>query len=100
MTKRQLENQVRRFSTEIKNAVDDVLAERIDRENYGMLSNYRSKMVSHKILSDNGIKITSRLSTTDEVTQNGRIIAKIIYRYAAHKRNGMYKMLKPKVEYL
>ena len=88
------------ITKEIKNAVADILAGRIDSENYGMLSNYHTKTSSHRILSDNGIKITSRLSTTDEVTQNGRIIAKIIYRYAAHKRNGMYKMLKPKVEYL
>lgn len=88
------------INKEIKNAVADVLKERIDMANYGMLSNYRASMSSRRILADNGIKITSLLSTTDEIRQNGAPIAKITYHYALHKINGMYKMLKPKVEYL
>lgn len=50
------------INKEIKNAVADVLKERIDMANYGMLSNYRASMSSRRILADNGIKITSLLS--------------------------------------
>ena len=87
------------ITKEIKYAIADILMARIDRENYGMLSCYRALDSSHRILETNGIHITSRLSTTDEVMQDGKEIAKIKYRYAAHKRDGMYKMLRPEIIY-
>ena len=31
---------------------------------------------------------------------NGVVIGEIRYRYAAHKRNGMYKMLALKISYI
>ena len=31
---------------------------------------------------------------------NGVVIGEIRYRYAAHKRNGMYKMLAPRISYI
>ena len=87
-------------SKEIKNAIVDVLMWRIDRGNYGMLSTYRMNSRSTMVLANNGIKITNKFCTTDEVTQDGKVVAKITYRYAAHKKDGMYKMLRPKIEYV
>ena len=85
---------------EIKEAISEVLRQRIDRENYGMLSSCRISLRHSYLLHQNGIKITSKLCTTDEVLQGEKVIAKITYKYAAHKRNGMYKMLKPQVVYV
>lgn len=85
---------------EIKEAISEVLKMRIDMENYGMLSSCRIAPRHSYLLHQKGIKITSRLCTTDEVMQGDKVLAKITYRYAAHKRNGMYKMLKPQVVYL
>lgn len=85
---------------EIKEAISEVLKFRIDRENFGMLSSCRIAPKHSYLLHQKGIKITSRLCTTDEVLQGEKVIAKITYKYAAHKRNGMYKMLKPQVTYL
>ena len=85
---------------EIKEAISEVLKLRIDKENYGMLSSCRINPKHTYVLFQKGITITSKLCTTDEVIQDNKVIAKITYRYAAQKRNGMYKMLKPKVEYI
>lgn len=85
---------------EIKEAISEVLKLRIDRENFGMLSSCRIAPKHSYLLHQKGITITSKLCTTDEVLQGDNVIAKITYRYAAHKRNGMYKMLKPQVVYL
>lgn len=85
---------------EIKEAISEVLKLRIDRENYGMLSSYRIAPKHSYLLHQKGITITSKLCTTDEVMQGDKVLAKITYRYADHKRNGMYKMLKPQVVYL
>lgn len=85
---------------EIKEAISEVLRLRIDRENYGMLSSCRIAPKHTFLLHQKGITISSRLCTTDEVMHDGKVIAKITYRYAAHKRNGMYKMLKPQVTYV
>ena len=85
---------------EIKKAIDEVLAARIDKSNYGMFSTKRVSFSAHNMLAKNCIKITSELCTTDKVLQGENVIANITYRYAAHKRNGMYKMLKPQVVYL
>ncbi len=85
---------------EIKEAISEVLKLRIDRENFGMLSSCRIAPKHSYLLHQKGITITSKLCTTDEVMQGDKVLAKITYRYAAHKRNGMYKMLKPQVVYL
>lgn len=85
---------------EIKEAISEMLKERIDKENYGMLSTCRISPRHSFLLRQKGIKITSRLCTTDEVLQGEKVIAKITYKYASQKRNGMYKMLKPQVVYL
>ena len=69
----------------IKNAINEILAARIDSANYGMLSTKRTSFSSHNLLAINGIKITSEMC---------------YYRYASQKRNGMYKMLKPQIEWL
>lgn len=87
------------ITKELKSAIADFLSGRIDRQNFGMLSNYRVSAYSNRLLELNRISITSRLCATDEVLQNGEVIAKIKYRYAARKRDGMYKMLKPQVVY-
>jgi len=85
---------------EIKEAIGEVLRQRIDRENYGMLSSCKISPRHSLLLHQNGIKITSNLCTTDEVLQGEKVIARITYKYASHKRNGMYKMLKPQVVYV
>jgi hypothetical protein len=84
----------------IKNAINEILAARIDRANYGMLSTKRTSFSSHNLLAINGIKITSGMCYKDSILQNGVEIGKIHYRYASQKRNGMYKMLKPQIEWL
>lgn len=78
----------------------DVLKGRIDRANYGMYSRYSCSPRSQFTLHQNGIRISSDMVLHDEITKNGQIIGKITYRYASQKRNGMYKMLKPVVEYI
>lgn len=89
-----------KITREIKEAVREVLKYRIDRENYGMLSSYYLNRWYTDILRKNDITITSDLCTTDKVLHKGKVIAEITYRYAAHKRDGMYKMLTPQVVYL
>ena len=88
------------ITKQIKDAVLDLLMSRIDRENYGMLSNYRMSRQSERILEQNGIRVTSKLCTTDTVTLNGETVATVNYRYTARKINGMYKMLKPQIIYV
>lgn len=88
------------MTTEIKNAVMDVLKSRIDRENYGMLSNYRVCPRSLSLLHQKGIKITATLCCHDQVVMDGKTVAEITYRYAAKKRNGMYRMLRPQFMWL
>lgn len=88
------------ITKQIKDAVMDVVMMRIDHANYGMLSGYRMPYASANVLERNKIRITSRLCTTDEVVQDGNVIAKITYRYATRKVNGMYKMLKPQIAYV
>ena len=89
-----------KITREIKEAVREVLKYRIDHQNYGMLSSYRISRRYTDLLFENGITITSKLCTTDKVLHKGKVIAEITYRYAAHKRDGMYKMLTPQVVYL
>lgn len=81
------------MNKQIKDAIMDMLKARIDRENYGMLSNYRISPSSPLILKNNGIVIDGNF-----VYQNGKPIFKIIDRYAAKKTNGMYKKLKPELK--
>ena len=88
------------ITKQIKDAVLDLVMSRIDCKNYGMLSNYRLNCRTNEVLHDNNIKVTGKLCTTDEVTQNGNLIAKIKYRYASRKINGMYKMLIPLITYI
>lgn len=84
---------------QIKDAILDLLMSRIDRENYGMLSTYRMSLKSEVILEENHIHVTSKLRTTDTVTQNGKVIATVKYRYAAREVNCNHKMLKPQIIY-
>ncbi len=85
------------ITKEIKDAVMDVLKGRIDRENYGMLSNYRCNPRNHFLLHQKKITMSSTLCVHDEIYQDGKVIGEITYRYAEKKRNGMYKMLKPSI---
>ena len=90
-----------KVTKEIKNAVQQVLAWRIDRANYGMLSTMRIPWESQHLLSVNHITITPNMSMHDDIVHHGCVtIGKVYYRYATRKRDGMYKMLKPKVEWL
>ena len=88
------------ITKEIKNAINEILAARIDRANYGMYSTKGASFSSHQLVKRNGIKITSEMCYKDSILQNGVEIGKIHYRYASQKRNGMYKMLNPQIEWL
>lgn len=83
-------------SKEIKNAVKDMLLAKIDRQNYGMLGNYRMSFDSHKIVRKENIVIPTEMYGTREILQNGEVIGNVEFRYASKKRNGMFKMLNPK----
>ena len=65
------------ITKQIKDAVLDLVMSRIDRENYGMLSNYRIGYRTNRVLDENNIEVTRNLCTTAEVTQIGSVIAKV-----------------------
>lgn len=90
----------KRVTKQIKEAITDMVCYYIDNANYGMMSNYRLNRRNSDILEENGIAITRKLCATDEVRQDGKVIATITHRYASRKVNGMYKMLKPQITYL
>lgn len=89
-----------KITKQIKDAILDLVMSRIDRENYGMLSNYYMDSRTLSILEENNIKVSRKLCITDEVTQDGNIIAKINYRYSSRKIGCLYKMLKPQIIYV
>ena len=76
----------------IRQAVMRTLAVQIDQSNYGMLSSARPNWDDFNTLNRAGIVISSK---RDEVLHGEVVIARIRRNYAAHKRNGMYKQLKP-----
>ena len=88
------------METKIKKAILDIVKGRIDRVNYGMCSKHFISTSSLAICEKNNIRITSNLDFKDTITMNGDVIGEISYRYAAHKRNGMYKMLTPIITYI
>ena len=88
------------METKIKNAVLDIVKGRIERVNYGMCSKHIIRSSSLAICESNNIHITKKLEYKDTITMNGVVIGEIKYRYAAHKRNGMYKMLAPIISYI
>ena len=88
------------METKFKNAVLDIVKGRIERVNYGMCSKHYIRSSSLAICESNNIHITDSLAYKDTITRNGIIIGEIRYRYAAHKRNGMYKMLAPIISYI
>ena len=88
------------METKIKNAVLDIVKGRIERVNYGMCSKHIIRSSSLAICESNNIHITNSLCYKDTIMRNGIIIGEIRYRYAAHKRNGMYKMLAPIISYI
>lgn len=88
-----------RIAKEIKDAVLDVVMGRIDKNNYGMLSNYQVRPCNVFILHRSKIQITDKNYLPDEILQDGVTIGKIHHRYASRKVNGMYKTLKPKIEW-
>lgn len=77
----------------------DTVMMRIDNGNYGMFSSYRLNPRSSWTLLENKISFTNKMDVSDDIIQEGKVIGQIHYRYAQHKRNGMYKMLKPKIEW-
>lgn len=88
------------METKIKKAILDIVKGRIERVNYGMCSKHIIRSSSLAICESNNIHITDSLCYKDTITRNGIIIGEIRYRYAAHKRNGMYKMLAPIISYI
>ena len=88
------------METKIKNAVLDIVEGRIERVNYGMCSKYFVCTSSLDICESNNIHITKKLEYKGAVAVGGVVIGEIRYRYAAHKRNGMYKMLAPIISYI
>ena len=85
-------------TSEIKNAISEILTERINRNNG--VSSFRANPKNMYMLYQNNIKITSECVTSDKVLQGDKVLAVIAYRYAARKVNGFYKMLKPEIKYL
>ena len=88
------------METKIKNAVLDIVKGRIERVNYGMCSKHIIRSSSLAICESDNIHKTDSLCYKDTITRNGIIIGEIRYRYAAHKRNGMYKMLALIISYI
>lgn len=85
---------------EIKKAILDMVNGRIERVNYGMCSKHFIRTSSLAICEKNNIRITDKIEYKDTITRNGVIIGEIRYKYVAHKRNGMYKMLNPIITYI
>ena len=83
------------MNKQIKDAILDVVKGAVDARNYGMLSTYRTRFDSHKILRREGIKVGEY-----KITKGDTVIANIHHRYASRKVNGMYKELNPTIEYL
>lgn len=94
-----IKNQIN-MNKEIKNAVMDIVMANIDHANYGMLSNVRASNRSYNILWENNIKVTDSMGSEDKILKGDVVIGNIEYRYAMRKRDGMYKMLKPKITYI
>lgn len=78
---------------EIRNAILDVLKERIDKNNYGLLSRYNANVNSKKLLNSEHIKIAG-----DSVLKDGKEIFRINRKYSTRKRDGLYKELVPTLE--
>jgi hypothetical protein len=78
---------------QIRDAIMDVLAERIAYSNDGMCSTVRATWASTSILAKLNIKIAG-----NTVTRDGQIIYNIRRRYSAKKVRGCYRELKPALE--
>lgn len=80
---------------EIKNAVMDVLKERIAYANDGMLSKYKADNHSHITMSRYNVKIED-----NTVTKDGKPLFEIQRRYASKKTKGCYRELNPVLKYV
>ena len=84
----------------LKKAIKNVLATRIDRANYGMLSTKKNNPIDLRLLWENNIDIHFGYydkgfnGQKNVIVQNNEIVAKIKPRY------GKYKELQPTIEWL
>ena len=78
---------------QIRDAIMDVLQERIAYSNDGMRSTVRATMASISLLAKLNIKIAG-----NTVTRDGQIIYNIRRRYSAKKVRGCCRELKPTLE--
>lgn len=80
---------------EIKNAVMDVLKERIAYANDGTLSTYKANNHSHAVMNRYNVKIEDKT-----VTRDGKPLFDIERRYASKKTKGCYRELNPVLKYV
>lgn len=76
-----------------RDAIMDVILERIAYSNDGMRSTVRATLSSTSLLAKLNIKIAG-----NAVTRDGQIIYNIRRRYSAKKVQGGYRELKPTLE--
>ena len=89
------------MNKELVNAIKNVLKVRIDRGNYGMLSNAKNNLRDVQLLDRNNIDIyydRSFNGKSNVIVQDEKIIGIIHRKYSSKKVNGMYKELQPKIE--
>lgn len=77
----------------IKDAVIDILKERIAYANDGMLSTYKASEQSKRIMTTFKVKIDN-----NTVTHDGKPLFAIHRRYSQHKTKGCYRELNPTLE--
>lgn len=77
----------------IKDAVIDILKERIAYANDGMLSTYKASEQSKRIMTTFKVKIDNKT-----VTHDGKPLFAIHRRYSQHKTKGCYRELNPTLE--
>lgn len=80
---------------EIKNAVMDVLKERIAYANDGTLSTYKANNHSHTVMNRYNVKIEDKT-----VTKDGKPLFEIERRYSSKKTKGCYRELNPVLKYV
>lgn len=77
----------------IKDAINDRLKARIDRNNNGMRATYKESFATAKLLASLNIKVTDNI-----ITRDGVQIYRLRRRYASRKTNGCYRELMPTLE--
>lgn len=81
------------LNNDVKKAIVDLMKERQNRANYGMLSHYRVNESSWKILSREGIRLNEKC----EILKNGEVIGKVRVRYSIREVCCCNPMLTPKM---